>query len=70
VIVIQTNSLNQAGYPSNMVCPLTTQVQKASDILVDQIGGMDNTRLTTTLSSLSTSKILVLEDNLKKVLEL
>lgn len=33
VLVVQTNLLNNIPHPSTMVCPITTNVQKDSDIL-------------------------------------
>ena len=33
VLVIQTNLLNQISHPSTIICPLTTHVNKDSDIL-------------------------------------
>lgn len=33
VIIIQTNLLNKAQHPSTIICPVTTNVQKKSDIL-------------------------------------
>jgi mRNA interferase MazF len=33
VLVIQTNLLNKVPHPSTIVCPLTTNIQKGSDIL-------------------------------------
>jgi len=33
VLVIQTNLLNQIPHPSTIICPLTTNVKKDSDIL-------------------------------------
>jgi len=33
VLVIQTNLLNQIPHPSTIVCPITTNVKKESDIL-------------------------------------
>ena len=33
VLVVQTNLLNKVPHPSTIVCPLTTNVQKDSDIL-------------------------------------
>jgi mRNA interferase MazF len=88
VVIIQTDLLNQAGHPSTIICPLSTQVQKAasllrvhlkhgeaglaqdSDILIDQIRAIDNSRLTAQIGMMPTQKFLVLEDNLRKVLDL
>ena len=33
VLIIQTNLLNQIPHPSTIVCPITTNVKKESDIL-------------------------------------
>lgn len=33
VLVIQTNLLNQIPHPSTIICPITTNVKKDSDIL-------------------------------------
>ena len=33
VLIIQTNLLNQIPHPSTIVCPITTNVKKDSDIL-------------------------------------
>lgn len=33
VLVIQTNFLNKVSHPSTLICPITTKVQKGSEIL-------------------------------------
>lgn len=33
VLIIQTNLLNKIPHPSTIVCPITTNIQKGSDIL-------------------------------------
>jgi mRNA interferase MazF len=33
VLVVQTNLLNKIPHPSTLICPLTTQIQKESEIL-------------------------------------
>ena len=33
ILVIQTNLLNQIPHPSTIVCPITTNIQKESEIL-------------------------------------
>jgi len=38
VLVVQTNLLNQIPHPSTIICPLTTNVKKESDILRVHIG--------------------------------
>lgn len=43
VLVVQTNLLNNIPHPSTIVCPITTNVQKDSDILrVNLKKGMAN----------------------------
>jgi len=45
VLVIQTNLLNKIPHPSTIVCPVTTNVEKESDILrVHLKKGMANMR--------------------------
>jgi mRNA interferase MazF len=72
VVIIQTDLLNDV-HPSTIVCPVTTQVFKAaqilrvhlrkdqlkaaSDILVDQIRAIDNKRLIKRLGKLSPQQI-------------
>ena len=68
VVVIQTDLLNET-HPSTIICPITTNVQKdieilrvhlkknqldkLSDILVDQIRAIDNKRFITKLGQLT-----------------
>ena len=33
VLVVQTNLLNKTSHPSTIICPLTTNINKGSDIL-------------------------------------
>ena len=33
VLIVQTNLLNQIPHPSTIICPLTTDIQKESEIL-------------------------------------
>lgn len=33
VLIVQTNLLNKISHPSTIVCPITTNIQKDSDIL-------------------------------------
>ena len=33
VVIVQTDLLNRAGHPSTIICPLTTNVQKESNVL-------------------------------------
>ncbi|MBL7760526.1 MAG: type II toxin-antitoxin system PemK/MazF family toxin [Sediminibacterium sp.] len=85
VVVIQTNLLN-GEHPSTIVCPITTNVQpvleilrvhlkktqleKPSDILVDQIRAIDNKRLIEKVAKLTKEQSLALKQNLQVVLDL
>jgi len=85
VVLIQTNLLNEF-HPSTLVCPLTSkvntdiqllrvhlkksQLDKASDILVDQIRAIDNSRLIKKLSALTKEQIQTLKTNIRIVLDL
>ena len=85
VVVIQTNLLN-GEHPSTIVCPITTNVQpelellrvhlkktqleKASDILVEQIRAIDNKRLIQRVAKLTKEQSITLKQNLQIVLDL
>lgn len=85
VVIIQTNLLN-GEHPSTIVCPITTNVQaeleilrihlkktqleKPSDILVDQIRAIDNRRLIEKIAKLTKEQSLKLKQNLQIVLDL
>ncbi len=85
VVVIQTNLLNEF-HPSTLVCPVTSnvnkdiqilrvhlrkaQLDKPSDILVDQIRAIDNKRLKKRLGTLTKDQIQTLKTNIKIVLDL
>lgn len=85
VVVIQTDLLNGV-HPSTIVCPITTNVQpeseilrvhlrksqldKPSDILVDQIRSIDNRRLIQKLAKLTKEQAASLKQNLQIVLDL
>lgn len=85
VVVIQTDLLNEI-HPSTIVCPITTNVQKdieilrvhlkknqldkLSDILVDQIRAIDNKRLISKLGALTQDQRQKLKDNLRIVLDI
>ncbi|NCI51825.1 type II toxin-antitoxin system PemK/MazF family toxin [Sediminibacterium roseum] len=85
VVVIQTNLLN-GEHPSTIVCPITTNVQpeleilrvhlkksqleKASDVLVDQIRAIDNKRLIEKVARLTKEQASSLKRNLQIVLDL
>jgi mRNA interferase MazF len=38
VLIIQTNLLNRIPHPSTIICPITTNVQKDSDVLRIHLG--------------------------------
>lgn len=85
VVVIQTDLLNES-HPSTLICPVTSkvnadiqllrvhlkrgQLDKPSDILVDQIRAIDNRRLIKKLSRLTKEQIQTLKINIKIVLDL
>ncbi len=85
VVVIQTNLLNEF-HPSTLVCPVTTnvnkdiqllrvhlkkgQLDKPSDILVDQIRAIDNKRLKKRLGALTKDQIQLLKANIRIVLDI
>ena len=85
VVIIQTDLLNDE-HLSTLVCPVTTninpeieilrvnlnksQLDKPSDVLVDQIRAIDNRRLIKKLGSLTKDQIVKLKENIKIVLDL
>jgi mRNA interferase MazF len=85
VVVIQTDLLNEI-HPSTIICPITTNVQKdieilrvhlkksqldkLSDILVDQIRAIDNKRLITKLGKLTNDQKIKLKNNIRIVLDI
>lgn len=85
VVIVQTNLLNEE-HLSTLVCPVTTnvnpeiellrvhlkkgQLDKPSDILVDQIRAIDNRRLIKKVSSLTKDQVTKLKENIKIVLDL
>lgn len=85
VVVIQTDLLNDT-HPSTIVCPITTNVQrdvdilrvhlkknqldKLSDILVDQIRAIDNKRLITRLGELTNEQGKKLKENIRIILDI
>jgi mRNA interferase MazF len=85
VVVIQTDLLNDT-HLSTIVCPITTNVQKdidilrvhlkknqldkLSDILVDQIRAIDNKRLISRLGELTKEQREKLKENLRIVLDI
>lgn len=85
VVVIQTDLLNTI-HPSTLICPVTTNVQpeseilrvhlkkgqleKPSDILIDQIRAIDNVRLIERIGKLNKEQIKRLKKNIGIVLDL
>ena len=85
VVVVQTDLLNGV-HPSTLICPITSkvdrsikllrvhlkkgQLEKPSDILVDQIRAIDNSRLKMKLSSLTRDQTRTLKENIRIVLDL
>ena len=85
VVVVQTDLLNGV-HPSTLICPITSkvdrsikllrvhlkkgQLEKPSDILVDQIRAIDNSRLKMKLASLTRDQTRTLKENLRIVLDL
>jgi len=85
VVVIQTNLLNDT-HLSIVVCPITTNVQpevhllrihlkkgqldKLSDVLIDQIRAIDNKRLLKRIGQLNKDQIIKIKDNIRIVLDL
>lgn len=85
VVIIQTDLLNET-HLSSIICPITTnvkteieilrvhlnktQLDKPSDILVDQIRAIDNKRLINKISRLTLVQIQKLKQNIAIVLDL
>jgi mRNA interferase MazF len=85
VVVVQTDLLNDT-HPSTLVCPITSNVQKdidllrvhlrknqldkLSDILVDQVRAIDNKRLISRLGELNKAQREKLKENLRIVLDI
>ena len=85
VVIVQTDLLNEF-HPSTLVCPVTSkvnkdiqllrvhlkksQLDKPSDVLVDQIRAIDNTRLKQRLGALTKEQIFTLKTNVRIVLDI
>lgn len=85
VVIIQTNLLNDT-HPSTVIYPITTNVQievnllrvhlkkgqldKLSDVLVDQIRAIDNKRFIKKVGQLNKDQIIKIKDNIRIVLDL
>jgi mRNA interferase MazF len=84
VVVVQTDYLNET-HPSTVVCPITSNIKvelkllrvhlkkeldKPSDILVEQIRTIDNKRFLQKIGQLSKEQRTTLKANLRIVLDL
>lgn len=85
VVIVQTDLLNEI-HPSTLICPITSnvhpeiellrvhlaknQLDKPSDILVDQIRAIDNQRLLQRIGKLQKDQIKKLKENIAIVLDL
>jgi mRNA interferase MazF len=85
VVIIQTDLLN-VHHLSTIICPITTnvkkeikllrvhlnkgQLDKESDVLVDQIRAIDNRRLIKKIGKLKKDQAISLKENIKIVLDL
>ena len=85
VVIVQTDLLNEV-HPSTVICPVTTnvkedilllrvhlkkdQLQKTSDILIDQVRAIDNRRLIKQIGKLTKEQIGSLKSNIRIVLDL
>jgi mRNA interferase MazF len=85
VVIVQTDLLNEA-HKSTLICPITTnvrseiellrvhlkksQLDKLSDILVDQIRSIDNKRFINKLGQLTKEQKNTLKSNLRIVLDI
>ena len=85
VVIVQTDLLNDSHF-STIICPVTTnvkqeiqllrvhlkktQLNKVSDVLVDQVRAIDNKRLIKHLGVLSRDQVQTFKQNLRIVLDL
>ena len=85
VVIVQTNLLN-GEHLSTIICPITTnvitsinllrvhlkqgQIDKLSDVLVDQLRAIDNKRLIKKLGVLNKTQQIKLKENLRIILDL
>ena len=85
VVIVQTDLLNEI-HLSTLICPVTTnvkpeiellrvhfkknQLDKLSDVLVDQIRAIDNKRLIKRLGQLTNEQQAKLRENLRIVLDI
>ena len=85
VVIVQTDLLNEV-HLSTVICPITTnvkpeiellrihlkkeQLDKASDVLVDQMRAIDNKRLIKKIGQLTKEQALKLKMNIRIVLDI
>ena len=85
VVIIQTDLLNDF-HPSTIICPVSSkvnkdvellrvhlkknQLDKPSDILIDQVRAIDNKRLMKKLGALTKEQIRTLKTNMRIVLDI
>ena len=85
VVIVQTNLLNET-HPSTIICPITTnikpeiellrihlkkgQLDKLSDVLVDQVRAIDNMRLLKKVGQLNQEQCEKLKVNLSIILDI
>ena len=87
VLIVQTDLLNYL-HPSTIICPITTNVvkesdilrvhikksisnmQKPSDVMIDQIRAIDNKRFVQKIGELPTDLRKIVSENLKIILDL
>lgn len=85
VVIIQANVLNNE-HPSTIICPVTTnvvseaellrvhlkkgQLDKLSDVLVDQVRAIDNRRLSKKIGQINIEQQKQLRENLRIVMDL
>ena len=88
VLVVQTNLLNNIPHPSTLICPITTNVERGSeilrvhlkkgivklnqdsDIMIDQIRAIDNSRLVKKVANLPKEIIRLVKENITIMLDL
>ena len=85
VVIVQTDLLNNT-HLSTLICPITTNIQteikllrvhlnknqldRLSDVLVDQIRAIDNKRLLTRIGQLTNEQQLKMRENLRIILDI
>ena len=85
VVIVQTDLLNEF-HLSTLICPTSTnvkeeieilrihlkrgQLEKLSDILIDQVRAIDNKRFIKKIGKLNKEQIIKLKENLRIVLDL